>query len=135
MRLLLSDQKIGVLTSTAGVFISALLWLLGFKVVALWMGPEGVGLFSQLRQIAQAATIGATFGGTNPVVQGLAERPEELARLQFRASAARIAGISAIVVVSLMLAAAQAYLESQWLSQRPAPNSLWLSRWNVGQAG
>ncbi len=106
MRRFLSEQKIGVLTSAAGVFISAFLWLLGFKVVALWMGPEGVGLFSQLRQIAQAGTIGATFGGTNSVVQGLAERPQELARIQFRASAARIVGVSAIVVVSMMLAIA-----------------------------
>jgi len=127
MRLLLSDQKIGVLTSTAGVFISALLWLLGFKVVALWMGPEGVGLFSQLRQIAQAATIGATFGGTNPVVQGLAERPEELARLQFRASAARIAGISAIVVVSLMLAAAP--LLSNFFLSSVTPDLVAAVRW------
>ena len=106
MRLLFSRQKIGALTSTAGVFVSALLWLIGFKVVALWMGPEGVGLFSQLRQIAQAATVGATFGGTNAVVQGLAERPEELARIQFRTTAARIVSCSGIAVVLAMFVAA-----------------------------
>ncbi|MBV5344623.1 MAG: hypothetical protein JZU63_03320, partial [Rhodoferax sp.] len=62
-------MKSGILFSTLGVFGSAFLWLLSFKGIAYWMGPEGVGLFSQLRQMAQAATVGATFGGTNSVVQ------------------------------------------------------------------
>lgn len=101
----------GALISTAGVFMSALLWLLGFKIVALWMGPEGVGLFSQLRQMAQAATIGATFGGTNSVVQGLAERQDELARIEFRATASRLVGVANIVVVSSMMAAAPVITE------------------------
>jgi len=127
MRSFFSEQKIGVLTSTAGVFVSAFLWLLGFKVVALWMGPEGVGLFSQLRQIAQAATIGATFGGTNSVVQGLAERPEELDRIQFRASAARIVGVSALVVVAMMLAAAP--LLSRFFLSSVAPDLVSAVRW------
>jgi O-antigen/teichoic acid export membrane protein len=74
MRTFLASPRGGVLASTAGVFGSAFLWLLSFKAIAFWMGPEGVGLFSQLRQMAQAATVGATFGGTNSVVQGLAER-------------------------------------------------------------
>lgn len=98
----------GILVSTAGVFGSAFLWLLSFKAVALWMGPEGVGLFSQLRQMAQAATVGATFGGTNSVVQGLSERPEEVARRQFRATAARLVGASGVMVVLAILVAAPA---------------------------
>ncbi len=90
----------------AGVFGSAFLWLLSFKAVALWMGPEGVGLFSQLRQMAQAATVGATFGGTNSVVQGLSERHEEIARRQFRATAARLVGASGVMMVLAILIAA-----------------------------
>jgi len=39
----------GVFFGIAGVFGSALLWLASFKVVALWLGPAGVGLISQLR--------------------------------------------------------------------------------------
>jgi O-antigen/teichoic acid export membrane protein len=115
MQRFFSGQKMGALTSAAGVFISALFWLVGFKVVALWMGPEGIGLFSQLRQMAQAATIGATFGGTNSVVQGLAERQDELARIQFRTTASRVVGISSMVVVSTMIAAAPA-LSNYFLS-------------------
>ncbi|OOG44684.1 hypothetical protein B0B52_06105 [Polaromonas sp. A23] len=85
------------------MFGAAFFWLLGFKVVAHWMGPEGVGLFSQLRQMAQAATVGATFGGTNSIVQGLAEREAESARRQFRATAARIVALAGAGVVLAIL--------------------------------
>ena len=101
-----SSLKRGVLVSSAGVVGSALLWLLGFKAVAGWMGPEGVGLFSQLRQVAQAATVGATFGGTNSVVQGLAEREDDAERGRFRATASRLVGLTGFAVVLVMLAAA-----------------------------
>jgi PST family polysaccharide transporter len=110
----------GILISTAGVFGSAFLWLLSFKAVALWMGPEGVGLFSQLRQMAQAATVGATFGGTNSVVQGLSERSEEAARRQFRATAARLVGVSGVMVVLAILAAAPALTQFFLSSSTPA---------------
>jgi O-antigen/teichoic acid export membrane protein len=103
MRVLSTGLRSGVLVSTAGVFGSAFLWLLSFKAVAYWMGPEGVGLFSQLRQMAQAATVGATFGGTNSVVQGLAEREDESARRQFRATAARIVALAGAGVVLAIL--------------------------------
>ena len=98
--------KGGILVSTIGVFGSAFLWLLGFKVVAIWLGPEGVGLFSQLRQILQAATIGATFGGTNSVVQGLSERDDPHARLAFRVTASRIVGLFGILVAITIFIAA-----------------------------
>ena len=127
MRRIFSGETIGVLTSTAGVFISALFWLLGFKVVALWMGPEGVGLFSQLRQMAQAATVGATFGGTNTVVQGIAERAEELARIQFRTSASRIISVVSIVIVLAMIALAP--LLSNFFLSSVVPDLVATVRW------
>ena len=106
MRTRSAGLKGGILVSTAGVFGSAFLWLLSFKAMAYWMGPEGVGLFSQLRQMAQAATIGATFGGTNSVVQGLAERAQDEERARFRASAARFIGLACVGVVLAILVAA-----------------------------
>lgn len=109
----------GVLASIVGVFGAAFFWLISFKAVAYWLGPEGVGLFSQLRQITQAATIGATFGGTNPVVQGLAERDTEPSRLQFRAAAARLVGVAGICMV-LFMAIAAPQLASFFLSSDAA---------------
>lgn len=117
----------GVLVSTAGVFGSAFLWLLSFKVVALWMGPEGVGLFSQLRQMAQAATVGATFGGTNSVVQGLSERAEEAARRRFRATAVRLVGSAGLLVVLGILAAATPL--TQFFLSSGAPELVATVRW------
>lgn len=127
MRTLSSALRSGVLVSTAGVFGSAFLWLLSFKAVAFWMGPEGVGLFSQLRQVAQAATVGATFGGTNFVVQGLAERSEAAARRQFRAAAARLVLVAgAMVVAAIVVAAPQ--LTGFFLSST-APDLVAAVRW------
>lgn len=96
----------GVYFSLAGVFGSALLWLASFKVVALWLGPAGVGLFSQLRQIAQAVTIAATYGGTNAVVQGLSEREDESDRLRFRIMASRLIGGTGAAMALFILVSA-----------------------------
>ncbi|MCZ8256261.1 MAG: hypothetical protein O9327_11410 [Polaromonas sp.] len=109
------------------MFGSAFLWLLSFKAVALWLGPEGVGLFSQLRQMAQAATVGATFGGTNSVVQGLSERPEEVARRQFRATAARLVGASGVGVVLAILVAAPVL--TRFFLSSSAPDLVATVRW------
>jgi len=95
-----------VYSSVGGVFGSALLWLASFKVVAVWLGPAGVGLYSQLRQILQAATIGATFGGTNVVVQGLSAREDESDRRRFRATASRwIGGTGAVAALLILILA------------------------------
>lgn len=127
MVILRGNPKIGILTSAVGVFGSAFLWLLGFKIIAYWMGPEGVGLFSQLRQMAQAATVGATFGGTNAVVQGLSERSEESARRQFRATAARLVGAAGLMVVLAIFSGA-APLTRFFLSSS-APELVATVRW------
>jgi O-antigen/teichoic acid export membrane protein len=103
------------------------MWLLSFKVVALWMGPEGVGLFSQLRQMAQAATVGATFGGTNSVVQGLSERAEETARRKFRATAVRLVGSAGLLVVLGILVAATPL--TQFFLSSSAPELVATVRW------
>lgn len=97
------NLKAGILVSMAGVFGSALLWLLSFKVIAYWVGPEGVGLFSQLRQVAQAATVASTYGGTNPVVQGLSARADDHERRRFRVTASRLIALTGISVSLLML--------------------------------
>ena len=100
-------MKKAIYVSFAGVFGSAFLWLVSFKVVAYWLGPTGIGLFSQLRQIVQAATVGATLGGTNAVVQGLSSREDEQERRRFRATASRLIGTIGIGVVLSMLLFAQ----------------------------
>ncbi|NLA41660.1 MAG: hypothetical protein GX874_09675 [Smithella sp.] len=100
------SMRSGACFSFAGVFGSALLWLASFKVVALWLGPAGVGLYSQLRQIVQAATVAATYGGTNAVVQGLSEREDESDRFRFRVMASRlIGGTGAAMAILIFISA------------------------------
>jgi len=99
--------KTAIHISSAGVFGSALLWLLSFKVVAYWLGPAGVGLFGQLRQLVQAASIGATLGGTNAIVQGLSERSDEVQRHQFRGTVSRIIALTTISISVAMFFGAQ----------------------------
>lgn len=88
-----------------GVFGAALGWLLSFKILAYGLGPEGVGLFSQFRQIVQTVTLGATYGGTNVIVQGLAPLRNEASRGQFRATASRLIGLTGLGIVLFMLLA------------------------------
>jgi O-antigen/teichoic acid export membrane protein len=117
----------GALLSSSGVFGSALCWVLSFKVLAYWLGPEGVGLFAQLRQLAQTATLGATYGGTNVVVQGLSVRNDEGSRRQFRAMAARLIGFAGLGVVLLMLTGAP--LITQFILSSDAPELISAMRW------
>lgn len=117
----------GALLSSSGVFGSAVCWLLSFKVLAYWLGPEGVGLFSQLRQFAQTATLGATYGGTNVVVQGLAARSDEASRRSFRTTAARLIGWAGLAVLLLILAAAPSLTE--FILSSDAPDLVAAVRW------
>jgi len=117
----------GVYSSVVGVFGSALLWLASFKVVALWLGPAGVGLYSQLRQIVQAATIGATFGGTNVVVQGLSAREDESDRRRFRATASLWIGGTGTVAALLILILAP--ILTRFFLSSDAPNLISSVRW------
>lgn len=120
----------GVLLSSLGVFGAALAWLFSFKILAYWLGPEGVGLFAQLRQIVQTATLGATYGGTNVVVQGLADRNDECSRKRFRAMAAWLIGITGVGIALLMLIAAP---QLTWLALSSDDSELVQSvRWLAG---
>ena len=104
-----------------------MLWLLSFKIIALWLGPSGVAVFSQLRQILQAATIASTFGGTNSVVQGISERHYESARLAFRATVSRLIAVCSIAVSLLMLLFAPGF--SQFFFSANSADLTWAIRW------
>lgn len=127
MRKSLDDSAGGAVMSFCGVAGSAFFWLLSFKAISWWMGPEGVGLFSQLRQIIQAVTVAATFGGTNSVVQGLSENDDEEHRARFRATASRIICLAGMFFVLAILPAASV-LSSFFLSSE-APELVDTVRW------
>jgi O-antigen/teichoic acid export membrane protein len=92
-------RRRAIFTTTIGVIGHGFLWLFGFKLVATWLGPEGVGLFSQIRQIIQGVTIGATYGGSSTVVQGLSASSGETARRNFRKTALELIGFTGLLIV------------------------------------
>lgn len=92
----------GVIGST-GVFGAAFGWLVSFKILAYWLGPEGVGLFGQLRQIVQTATLVATYGGTNVMVQGLTSQDDEASRTRLRAAALKLFSLTGLGLMFLIL--------------------------------
>jgi O-antigen/teichoic acid export membrane protein len=57
----------------SGTVVSLLLGAVAMKIVAVVLGPSGMGLYSLLRQILEFATRGGDAGNT-AVVQGLASR-------------------------------------------------------------
>ncbi len=130
-------MKKNIFISTAGVFGSAFLWLISFKIVAVWLGPAGVGLFGQLRQLLQAGGIAGTLGGTNPVVQGISERTNDAERMRFRATVSRIIGGSAILVsATVFLFASPIALISLGSSEPAYKQSIqWLSFAVLAYAG
>lgn len=73
-----------IIITGVGIFGSALLWLLSFKIIAVLLGPSGVAIYSQLRQIVQATGTAATFGGGSTIVQGLSENSDTAYRQKFR---------------------------------------------------
>jgi O-antigen/teichoic acid export membrane protein len=127
MRRFGSIFKNGAALSAMGVFGAAFFWLLSFKAVAFGMGPEGVGLFSQLRQMVQGATVIGTLGGTNAVVQGISERADPIARLQFRATASRFIAASGVSVVAITVVFAPEF--AQFFLSSSAPEFVQPVRW------
>ena len=49
--------------SSAGTFITLLSSAVAVKIIAVFAGPAGIGLFSLLRQIQQTASIVGVMGG------------------------------------------------------------------------
>ncbi|MEO8378958.1 MAG: hypothetical protein ABI779_04765 [Acidobacteriota bacterium] len=70
-----------VAKTVVGSFAALLMGTVAVKTIALFIGPEGVGLFSLLRQTQQVAIVLAMVNGQNALVQGIACREgEERAR-------------------------------------------------------
>ncbi len=63
----------GVLTTGTSALVNLLLWTLSIKIIAMMLGPSGVGLFSLIRQ---ALLTFSSFGsaGQTAVVQGISSK-------------------------------------------------------------
>lgn len=75
---------------------------LAVKILALLVGPSGIGLFSLLRQIQQTGSGIASVGGYTALVQGIASRNGEQ-RVRYVFTAAHFFAVGIVVVSTAML--------------------------------
>jgi len=64
----------GTIKAALGSIVSLSFYAVTIKVLASFLGPQGVGLFSVLRQIQATAVTLATFNGTTALVRGLSRQ-------------------------------------------------------------
>jgi PST family polysaccharide transporter len=117
-----SGVKVGVATVA-----SLLGWLVAGKVLAVYVGASGVGLFGLVRQLLQNLTVVATFSGQNAIVQGIAQLEEGEEQTRY--------GVS-VLLIQLLLASALAVpmvAAAGWLGPQliPHPRGAALLGWLV----
>ncbi len=115
-----------VMKTGTGSVLSMSLGMAAMKVLAVVLGPGGVGLFTLLRQTYQTAVTVSVLNGQMAVVQGVSSR-EESARPEFLATILWImAGMG--LAVSFLLVAFAPYLSRAVLGQSD-PESVQMVRW------
>ena len=95
--------------SSAGTFITLLSSAVAVKIIAVFAGPAGIGLFSLLRQIQQTASIVGVMGGQAAIVQGLADK-------EGRERGAYTGVILRTVIIATCLVCAFVILGAPWLA-------------------
>jgi len=102
--------------------LNLLVWVVAGKVMAVMLGPAGVGLFGLLRQFAQNLNVASTFNGSTAVVQGLASRPEPDRPSYARNVAIIFLGLG--LTVGILLTAGASWLGSHLLGKELPPGLL-----------
>jgi len=110
---------------SATVF-NLLVWVVAGKVMAVMLGPAGVGLYGLLRQLAQNLNVASTFNGSTTLVQGLASRPENQRPAYSRNVAIIFLGLG--LTVGIMLTLGASWLGPHLLGKQMPPGLL---RWMV----
>jgi PST family polysaccharide transporter len=110
---------------SATVF-NLLVWVVAGKVMAVMLGPAGVGMYGLLRQLAQNLNVASTFNGSTTLVQGLASRPENQRPAYSRNVAIIFLGLG--LTVGIMLTLGASWLGPHLLGKQMPPGLL---RWMV----
>ncbi len=100
--------------SSAGTFINLISSAIAIKIIALFSGPAGVGLFSLLRQTQQTAAIVGSIGGQAAIVQSLSDKNEDERLAHISVISRSVLLVTSLVCLVLILA------------------SSWLGRWIFG---
>lgn len=91
--------------SSVGMVANLIFGAVAMKIIAVMLGPSGVGLFSLLRQAQKTATTLVSFGGETALIQGLASRnKKERGLYAFNALIFFIAGAVAVSAIFVCFA-------------------------------
>jgi len=88
---------LAILKSGTGQVTALLCAAISVKILAVTIGPAGVGLYSLLRQIQQTLCALASMGGQNAVVQGVASRDDEARAVFVRSVLVTVAVCAGVV--------------------------------------
>ncbi len=95
----------------SATLFNLLVWVVAGKVLAVMLGPAGIGMYGLLRQLAQNLNVVATFNGSTTLVQGLASRPEDQRPTYARNVAMIFLGLGMATGLSVLMGA-------HWLAPR-----------------
>jgi O-antigen/teichoic acid export membrane protein len=122
------DILLAVLKTSSGSFFSLLFGIIKTKIIALFLGPSGIGLYSLLRQTLQTTITLTTFSGGTALVQGLSSKTGK-AREGYLITVARILAVSGTGITIAFLFFAPYIAKLIFAKQGPQFVSLirWLS--------
>lgn len=110
----------------SATLFNLLVWVVAGKVMAVMLGPAGVGMYGLLRQLAQNLNVASTFNGSTTLVQGLASRPND-ARVVYARNIAKIF-LALNMAVAVLLVLGAPWLGPHLLGRQLSPALL---RWMV----
>lgn len=114
------------LKTGSGSIGSLLLRVVAMKIMAVVLGPSGVGLYSLLRQIRDFSSNLGVVGGNTAMVQGLASRKDKQ-RDQYLITTFWIFAFGALLTLIVLLAFAPWI--AQWVLGRSDSQAVSLVRW------
>jgi len=117
---------LAALKTGSGTFFRLLFGIVKIKIVAVFLGPSGIGVYSLLRQTSQTTTTLATLNSSAALVQGLSSKTGE-AREGYLLTVARILAISGGVITILLLFFAPSV--AQLVFAKRDPEFVGLIRW------
>src|SRR5215210_2220953 len=91
-----------VLTTGSGSGGRLLLGMATMKIMAVILGPSGVGLYSLLRQAVDFSNRFGTLGGETALVQGLASRKERV-RDEYIVTTFWVFVLGALLIVTVLV--------------------------------
>lgn len=122
----MSDFLRAILKTGSGTAASIFFGIVSSKIMALIIGPSGIGLYSVLYQLRNTANVAGTFGGGVALVQGTASRSGDERDVY-------LATVFKIYLVCGILTSCALVVLAPWIAPAVLSSSdnetVWLIRW------